>query len=167
MKDLSAKVWRTFKASTTFQKELNKVKDEDIKNFNDSEKLNYLLSKFNYANTKVALLCNHQKGISKNFDEQINKIKNKIKDLRKKKKKAKSTDKQKQYSNKILLEKSKLETKTKMKNVSLGTSKTNYIDPRIIVAFAKRFDIPLEKLFTKALLKRFDWAVSEDKNYNF
>ena len=167
MKDLSAKVWRTFKASTTFQKELNKVKDEDIKNFNDSEKLNYLLSKFNYANTKVALLCNHQKGISKNFDEQINKIKNKIKDLRKKKKKAKSTDKQKQYSNKILLEKSKLETKTKMKNVSLGTSKTNYIDPRIIVAFAKRFDISLEKLFTKALLKRFDWAVSEDKNYNF
>ena len=91
------------------------IKDEDIKNFNDSEKFNYLLSKFNYADTKVALLCNHQKGISKNFDEQINKIKNKIKDLRKKKKKAKSTDKQKQYSNKILLEKSKLETKTKMK----------------------------------------------------
>ena len=28
-------------------------------------------------------------------------------------------------------------------------------------------DIELDKLFTKALLKRFDWAVTEDKNYNF
>lgn len=167
MKDLSAKVWRTYKASSTFQKELNKVKEEDIKDFNESEKLNYLLSKFNYANTQVALLCNHQKGISKNFDEQITKIKNRIKDLRKKKAKSKSKEKQQQYANKILLEKSKLETKTKMKNVSLGTSKTNYIDPRIIVAFAKRFDLPLDKLFNKALLKRFEWATKVNQDYLF
>ena len=38
-----------------------------------------------------------------------------------------------------------------MKNVSLGTSKTNYIDPRIIFAFMKKFEIPVEKLFTKTL----------------
>ncbi|ADO67185.1 putative DNA topoisomerase IB [Cafeteria roenbergensis virus] len=167
MKDLSAKVWRTFKASTTFQKELNKVKTEDIKHFNESEKINYLLSKFNYANTQVALLCNHQKGISKSFDEQINKIKNQIKELRKKKTKAKTKEKQAQYTNKILLAKSKLETKTKMKNVSLGTSKTNYIDPRIIVSFAKRFNLSLDKLFTKTLLKRFEWATNVDGNYIF
>lgn len=166
MDDLSAKVWRTYKASTTFQKELAKIKDEDIKDLNENEKINYLLSKFNYANTQVALLCNHQKGVSKNFDEQIDKIKNRIKELKKKKSKAKTKDKQQSYNNKILLEKSKLETKTKMKNVSLGTSKTNYIDPRIIFAFADRFNFPLEKLFTKSLLSRFEWA-KVDKEFIF
>lgn len=167
MKNLSAKVWRTYKASSTFQKELSKIKLDDVKDFNESEKINYLLSKFNYANTQVALLCNHQKGVSKNFDEQIDKIKNKIKELKKKKKKSKSKEKQLNYKNKILLQKSKLETKTKMKNVSLGTSKTNYIDPRIIIAFGKRFDLPLDKLFTKTLLSRFEWATQVDKDYTF
>ena len=50
---------------------------------------------------------------------------------------------------KILLLKLKKDTKTKMKNVSLGTSKMNYIDPRIVFAFMKRFQIPEEKLLLK------------------
>jgi DNA topoisomerase-1 len=54
-----------------------------------------------------------------------------------------------------------------MKNVSLGTSKNNYIDPRIIFAFIKKFNIPAEKLFTKVLLKRFEWASSVDIDYRF
>ena len=54
-----------------------------------------------------------------------------------------------------------------MKNVSLGTSKNNYIDPRIIFAFIKRFEIPPEKLFTKVLIKRFDWANKIEKDYKF
>ena len=54
-----------------------------------------------------------------------------------------------------------------MKNVSLGTSKTNYIDPRIIFAFIKRYNIPEEKLFNKALLTRFEWARNVDMNYRF
>lgn len=167
MDGLTAKVWRTFKASTTFQKELNKITLDEVKDFSENEKFNYLLSKFNYANTQVALLCNHQKNISKNFDEQIKKIKDKIKDLKKKKQKTTNKEKQKTLANKILLTKSKLETKTKMKNVSLGTSKTNYIDPRIIVSFAYRFEIPLEKLFTKALQSRFEWATKVDKDFKF
>ena len=55
----------------------------------------------------------------------------------------------------------------RMKNVSLGTSKMNYIDPRIIFAFIKKFDIPPEKLFTAVLLKRFDWASKVEKDYRF
>ena len=54
-----------------------------------------------------------------------------------------------------------------MKNVSLGTSKMNYIDPRIIFAFMKKFNIPEDKLFTSALLSRFEWASSVDKDYRF
>lgn len=162
---LSAKTWRTFKASQLFQKELNKIKLEDIKDFDDNEKINYLVSRFNYANTQVALLCNHQKNISKNFDDVISKLKHRLKDL--KKKKAKSKNNKDKYNNKIQIVKSKLETKTKMKNVSLGTSKTNYIDPRIIIAFSKKFSLPLDKLFTKALLSRFTWAQDVDETFTF
>ena len=54
-----------------------------------------------------------------------------------------------------------------MKNVSLSTSKNNYIDPRIIFSFIKRFDIPPEKLFTQQLIDRFKWASSVDKDYKF
>ena len=61
----------------------------------------------------------------------------------------------------------KISTKSKMKNVSLGTSKNNYIDPRIIFAFIKKFNIPEEKLFNKTLLRRFEWARSVSKNYKF
>lgn len=170
MPKLTAKVWRTFKASSTFQKEINKIDLDKFKSQNDSDRLNYLISMFNQANTQVALLCNHQKGVSKTFDEQINKMKDRIKDLKKKKKKYQDNKKKdlvEKINSKIELLKTKIQTKEKMKNVSLGTSKTNYIDPRIIIAFAKKFEIPLEKIFTSALLKRFDWALEVDKNYKF
>ena len=45
-----------------------------------------------------------------------------------------------------------------MKNVSLGTSKVNYIDPRITIAFMKKHDIDINKLFTTALQDKFTWA---------
>ena len=61
----------------------------------------------------------------------------------------------------------KKEAKLKMKNVSLGTSKQNYIDPRIIFAFIKKYDIPPEKIYTEKLLNRFKWASIVDKNYKF
>ena len=54
-----------------------------------------------------------------------------------------------------------------MKNVSLGTSKDNYIDPRILVAFSKKYKVPLDKIFTKTALSRFDWAKDTDENYIF
>ena len=55
----------------------------------------------------------------------------------------------------------------RLKNISLGTSKNNYIDPRIIVSFTKKFDIPLEKILSKSWIKRFEWATKVDKDYRF
>ena len=54
-----------------------------------------------------------------------------------------------------------------MKNVSLSTSKNNYIDPRIIMAFIKKFDIPIEKIFSKTLITRFQWAFNVNEDYKF
>ncbi|KAF4337602.1 DNA topoisomerase I [Fusarium beomiforme] len=45
------------------------------------------------------------------------------------------------------------------KEVALGTSKINYIDPRLTVVFAKKFDVPIEKLFSKTLRDKFRWAI--------
>ncbi len=49
--------------------------------------------------------------------------------------------------------------------VALGTSKINYMDPRISIAWCKRNEVPLEKIFNKSLLAKFSWAmeVSEEE----
>lgn len=174
MKDLTAKVWRTFNASNTFQKELNKVNENKLSSMPEQERINYLITFFNQANTAVALLCNHQKAVSSNIDDAVKKIDNSIKKLRDRKRKLnnskKSKDKKekiKKIDAKIITLKLKKDTKGKMKNVSLGTSKTNYIDPRIIFSFIKKYEIPEEKLFNKQLLSRFEWASKVDKDFNF
>lgn len=42
-------------------------------------------------------------------------------------------------------------TKEDLKTVALGTSKINYMDPRITVAWCKRHEVPIEKV--KAFLQ--------------
>ncbi len=167
LEGLTAKVWRTYNASSLFQKELEKVNTNTLEKMPESERINYLISIFNQANTAVALLCNHQKNVSSDIDKALNKINESIKKYKDQKKKSKDKQKIKLYEAKILTLKLKRDTKEKMKNVSLGTSKTNYIDPRIIFAFIKRYNIPEEKLFNKALLTRFEWARNVDMNYRF
>lgn len=52
--------------------------------------------------------------------------------------------------------------------VSLGTSKINYIDPRLSVVFCKKYGVPIEKIFTKSLREKFKWAIeSVDENWRF
>lgn len=48
--------------------------------------------------------------------------------------------------------------KEENKEVALGTSKLNYIDPRITVAWCKRNNVPMEKVFSKTLIDKFRWA---------
>jgi DNA topoisomerase-1 len=170
LEGLTAKVWRTYNASMLFQKELDKIKEERIAEIDPDERLNFLISMFNQANTAVALLCNHQKAVSKTIDEQVDKVDSRIKELKKKKLKyqdKKDSEKVNKIETKIKLYKLKKDTKLKMKNVSLSTSKNNYIDPRIIFSFINKFEIPPEKLFTQQLIDRFKWASNVDKNYRF
>ncbi|KAL2823161.1 hypothetical protein BDW59DRAFT_149020 [Aspergillus cavernicola] len=54
------------------------------------------------------------------------------------------------------------------KEVALGTSKINYIDPRLTVVFSKKFSVPMEKFFSKSLREKFEWAIkSVDENWEF
>lgn len=178
MKGLTAKVWRTFNASYLFQKELDKVNLEKMAFVNENEKTNYLQLMFHQANSAVAILCNHQKNVSTDIDKKINVIDDKIKELQKKKRKIQDkkgrsngketkSDKINKINNKIKLLKLRKTSKSASKNVSLGTSKLNYIDPRIVIAFSKKFEVNLEKLFSKTEINRFEWAKTTDSNYRF
>ena len=60
-----------------------------------------------------------------------------------------------------------LRTKDASKEVSLGTSKTNYIDPRVSIAWAKKYNVPIAKLFNKTLIEKFPWAMSVEEDYVF
>ena len=163
MNDLTAKVFRTFNASNLFANELETITKKYM-DYTKDDKFDLLLDGFNKANAKVALLCNHQKNISKNFNEQTNKLKEQIKTLRENKQNSKNP---KKYESKIRTLKTKLGLKQELKNLSLGTSKINYIDPRITVAFMKTHDIPIDKIFNKSLQEKFKWAFEIDKNFEF
>jgi len=68
MDGLSAKVFRTYNASATLDRWF-KEKPVDLK-ASLPDKLAY----FNKANTEVAILCNHQKSVSKNFRSQMTQL---------------------------------------------------------------------------------------------
>lgn len=158
MDDLTAKVFRTYNASFTLQQELNK--------FDVSKKNQYtqdqLVKFYNDANREVAILCNHQKAESKTHAAAMEKMQN-VKDTMEKNikilkkhmasleggKKVATDSKLPRDANacrkkiaetKMRLEKHvhSMEVKEENKTVSLGTSKTNYMDPRITVSWCKQ-----------------------------
>jgi DNA topoisomerase-1 len=169
MKNLTAKVFRTFNASYLFQKELLKVTTK-YENYNEVDKINLLLDEFNKANGKVGILCNHQRNINKSNVKQIETINKSIKAAKKQLKNAKKKKnliKVEEIKSKIKKLKAKKEMKIEFKNITTGTSKTNYIDPRITIAFLKIHNIPIDKIFPKTLQDKFAWAMSTDESFKF
>ncbi|KAI9437647.1 DNA topoisomerase I [Lactarius indigo] len=53
------------------------------------------------------------------------------------------------------------------KEVALGTSKINYLDPRITAAWCKKHDVPIEKIFSKTLITKFPWAMEVEPEWKF
>lgn len=264
MPGLTAKVFRTFNATHTMQQQMDLIPNEGTV----AEKI----VAYNGANREVAILCNHQKAVGKTHESTMEKIEDKIKELKWKrtiakksmlmideglKKKRKdffadmseftkpqlveivkkfySREKErwtKKYER--MFERQKIETVAKedkvykkdldeklkqvreqevaaikevkeakidvkasqtidkleaqvkkldeqIKNtklalqdkednsqVALGTSKLNYIDPRLTVMFSKKYGVPLDKLFGKAMREKFKWAIeSADENWRF
>lgn len=169
MKDLTAKVFRSYNASNLLQKEINKI---NHKYEGQQPDANTLMSEFNKANVKIAKLLNHQKNVGKSHKAQVERINEQIKKLKNDLKKEKSKEKKnnskiKNIKEKIKKLKEKRNDKEEMKNIALGTSKENYIDPRITIAFMKKYKIPVEKIFSTKLQKKFKWALEVDEEYKF
>lgn len=187
MPGLTAKVFRTYNASITLDDMLNReTKDGTV-----PEKI----AVYQHANKEVAIICNHQRSVSKSHDAQMSKLNDKIEDLKSQRdeldvdlsraKKGKpplkgADGKQKKNLGPEVLakklaqidakiEKMELDKKIKedLKTVALGTSKINYLDPRISVAWCKRHEVPIEKIFNKSLLAKFAWAMDVEPGFRF
>ncbi|XVF77328.1 hypothetical protein PTKIN_Ptkin14bG0034300 [Pterospermum kingtungense] len=187
MPGLTAKVFRTYNASITLDDMLHKeTQDGEV-----PEKV----VTYQRANKEVAIICNHQRSISKSHSAQMSRLTEKITELKgvlkelkidldrakKGKPPLKDADgKQKRnlapeaLEKKIAQTNAKIEkmerdmqTKEDLKTVALGTSKINYLDPRITVAWCKRHEVPIEKIFNKSLLAKFAWAMDVDPEFRF
>mmetsp|Transcript_33564 Transcript_33564/g.40569 ORF Transcript_33564/g.40569 Transcript_33564/m.40569 type:complete len:661 (+) Transcript_33564:194-2176(+) len=171
MDGLTIKVFRTYNASITLSQQLKDTEDGSHVTVLQKK------SKYDEANKKVAILCNHQKGVSKAHDSQMEKLvtkKGELEDDLKKKQaefKENKTDAnaKKVHAVKERLDKLKLQMhlKEELKTVSLGTSKINYLDPRITVAWCKKHEVPINTIFTKALIEKFNWAMEVEPDFDF
>jgi DNA topoisomerase-1 len=54
-----------------------------------------------------------------------------------------------------------IELSEKTRDFNLGTSLRNYIDPRVIKAWADKVEVEWEKMYTSALQKKFLWVQNE------
>ena len=247
MDGLSAKVFRTYNASKTLQDEVRKHEASPAwKNLSANEKV----VEYNSANREVAILCNHQRSVSKAQETALETIGSKLAMLKKQKKELKAMlkrlnkgdsdglpvrksfqsmaddvqkalDKAKKMKEKAKTNEEKiaateadekakakkrdladkkfqkahlwekvpskeqvakrieawngkinkmemnLKHKDDNKEVSLGTSKINYMDPRISVAWCKRNEVPIEKIFSKTLRDKFNWAMAVAPEWEF
>ncbi len=68
-------------------------------------------------------------------------------------------------TDKIKAQKLLLLDKDEGKTTALSTSKINYIDPRISVAWCKKYDVPVDKILNRALREKFKWALDIDADW--
>lgn len=83
MNGLTAKVFRTYNASKTLQDEL--AKTEALRSFASLTPAEKVIE-YNNANREVAILCNHQRSVSKAQETQLEKVSDKLATLKKQKK---------------------------------------------------------------------------------
>ena len=192
VKGLSAKVFRTYLASSVVSKYLRS--HDNIKSESDMKKMFHGKS----ANLNAAIMCNHKRTIPKNFELSLQKKKDTLKNVGKTKpweksevllKKAQSkivkTEKQKKEKNerikkiKTVIRKSKgkhverieklelqINLTEKTRDYNLGTSLRNYIDPRIFKTWTDEVGAEWEKLYTSALQKKFLWVKNINSKWN-
>lgn len=169
MDGLTAKVFRTYNASFTLQNQLNELTNPD-------DTVPEKVLAYNRANRAVAILCNHQRSVPKTHEKSMGNLKAKI-DTKKETiqeakdeykackrrgdatgeaKAKKKLERLKEQLMKLELEETNREEN---KTIALGTSKLNYLDPRISVAWCKKYDVPIEKIYNKTQRDKFRWAI--------
>uniref|UniRef100_UPI00398F309B DNA topoisomerase I, mitochondrial-like isoform X2 n=1 Tax=Pristiophorus japonicus TaxID=55135 RepID=UPI00398F309B len=185
MEGLTAKVFRTYNASITLQEQLVELTDPD-------ESIAEKILAYNRANRAVAILCNHQRAPPKTFEKSMQNIQTKIqakkeqlsvakRDLKNAKVdyKVKKDERSKQMAEKKKKQLQRLEEqlmklevqatdREENKQIALGTSKLNYLDPRITVAWCKKWNVPIEKIYNKTQREKFAWAIDmTDEDFEF
>uniref|UniRef100_A0A8C4ZYE3 DNA topoisomerase 1 n=1 Tax=Gadus morhua TaxID=8049 RepID=A0A8C4ZYE3_GADMO len=185
MDGLTAKVFRTYNASITLQQQLKELTSPD-------ENIPAKILSYNRANRAVAILCNHQRAAPKTFEKSMQTLQAKIdakKDqlsdarrelksskadakVRRDEKSKKTVETRKKAISRIEEQLMRMEVQAtdreENKQIALGTSKLNYLDPRISVAWCKKWDIPVEKIYNKTQREKFAWALDmAEDDYEF
>uniref|UniRef100_A0A3P8XK38 DNA topoisomerase I n=1 Tax=Esox lucius TaxID=8010 RepID=A0A3P8XK38_ESOLU len=182
MDGLTAKVFRTYNASITLQQQLKELTNPD-------ENLPAKILSYNRANRAVAILCNHQRAAPKTFEKSMQNLQAKIDAKKDQLAEAKRDLKGAKADLKVRRDEKALESKKKAverveeqlmklevqatdreenKQIALGTSKLNYLDPRISVAWCKKWGIPIEKIYNKTQREKFAWAIDmADEDFEF
>ena len=177
-KDFSSKVFRTRLASEIMYNALAELEiDPDA----DTKRIKALFSE---ANAEIAKILNHKK-LTGNVSKTLLKLKDSLveqqKELRnlraQKPPNQKAIDRTKEKIRKI---QDGITAQENVAEVSIQTSLKNYIDPRIIIAWAKnqpepedigdkqRWEQILASIYTPVLLKSFNWAVQmADENWDW
>ncbi|XP_072571763.1 DNA topoisomerase 1-like [Paramormyrops kingsleyae] len=185
MDGLTAKVFRTYNASITLQQQLGQLTSPE-------ENVAAKILSYNRANRAVAILCNHQRAPPKTFEKSMQNLQTKIdakkhqlldakRELKSAKadakvrqddKARKAVESKKKAVHRIEEQLMKLEVQAtdreENKQIALGTSKLNYLDPRISVAWCKKWGVPIEKIYNKTQREKFAWALDmADEDYEF
>ena len=158
MPKLSAKVFRTWKCTTTLEASLKDALDkkEVTKESPDYKKTYYA----KMANYEVAVVANHKKKVPPTFDQRLKKKEDNLKSLQTQLVAKKAAGK-KTESLEARIDKSKLDLElTKLtREYNLGTSLKSYIDPTAYVKWAKKVKFDIEKFYPKTLRNKFNWAL--------
>ena len=187
VKGLTAKVFRTYLATTVVKKYL--MDHDNMKGKTANEKLYHA----KLANLEAAMMCNHKRTIPKTYEQSLQKKRDSLKNRGKEKawdktnatlKKVETTQpktdaqkkskvkriktlneqiKKQKIKHKERIEKLELQIdlSEKTRDYNIGTSLRNYIDPRIFKAWTDEVGAEWEKLYTSALQKKFLWVKNE------
>jgi DNA topoisomerase-1 len=151
---LSAKVFRTYLATEIVRNYLSGV-DGKIEKSSEFVKIYHA----KMANLQAAIACNHKKAPAKNFEQTLEKKRERLKKIEVTKPK---TDKQ---AERLKERKEKAELQLKLaestRDYNLGTSLRNYIDPRVIKAWTDHVDLDWKKIYTSTLQRKFMWVEKE------
>lgn len=195
MPGLTAKVFRTYNASITLQEELGKIDLEEYQTtaekvlfYNRANRQVAIL-----CNHQRTLPKTHDAQMEK-LDAKIQEIRDEIKELKKHLELVKQgieppsppppddgesprkripKDKEK-LKKKITVVRDRLHKweikkieKDENKSFSTTTSKMNYLDPRITVAWCKRVNIDISPIFSKTIRQKFPWAMDTDETFKW
>lgn len=80
-------------------------------------------------------------------------------------KKIKILENIKKTDEKIVDLRNRRQDKISLSDVAIGTAKSNYCTPAIAYAASKKYDIPINKIYSKSLIEKYKWAENTDENF--
>jgi len=164
MPKLTAKVFRTWKCTSTLEDALKK--QQPLENGPVTKDSPDYLKTYHakIANYEVAVVANHKKKIPPTFAQRLEKKEANLKvleaQLQVKKAAGKKTDALEKRMAKAELD----VNLTKLtKEYNLGTSLKSYIDPTAYIKWAKKVKFDIEKFYPKTLRNKFSWALQSSR----